>query len=488
MKKLIVLLCTVALMLGLFTGCNQAENGQSDTLRIMGIIKTENLDPLVGVSHEPNLMSSIFGAMIRRGENGVLEPGIIQDWSLSQDGLTTTFTLREGVKFSDGSDLTSDDVIFSLDKMNEDPMMAYAVGKYTWEKVDDYTFTMTGQTVLDDPASILSTTFIVPSEAYSPDTFAKSPIGAGPYQIENIEADGTVNLTVNENYYGEAPHYTKLVIKAPLNAFAAVIALQNGEVDIVTNVTSDQLPIVKEDDRFEVVEGPGYTSTGIWFYGPLQDDNNLRFAIAYGIDREKLVKIACNGEATVTNDLIASRTLGDLSGAVPMPGYDVEKAKEYLAASNYQEGDVLTLTVVNNTADAQCIMDDLKAIGIEIEINQMDLNSFYQSITDGNMGMCILANGAENATTAGLLQNFSSTRAEDFTFSAECDELIARCSTELDPSKREDLYKEILEIQADFCNIAPLYETNGNICYAKGIEGITEFSAAATYLYPETLK
>ena len=71
----------------------------------------------------------------------------------------------------------------------------------------------------------------------------------------------------------------------------------------------------------------------------------------------------------------------------------------------------------------------------------MDQNSFYQSFADGNMGMCILANGAENATTAGLLQNFSSTRDEDFTFSAECDELIARCSTELDPSKREELYK-----------------------------------------------
>src|SRR5699024_688424 len=132
--------------------------------------------------------SSIFGALIRRGENGVLEPGIIQDWSVSQDGLTTTFILHEGVKFSDGSDLTSDDVIFSLDKMDEDPMMAYAVGKYIWEKVDDYTFTMTGQTVLDDPVSTLSTIFIVPSEVYSPDTFAKSPIGAGPYQIENIEA------------------------------------------------------------------------------------------------------------------------------------------------------------------------------------------------------------------------------------------------------------------------------------------------------------
>lgn len=123
MKKLIVLLCTAALILSMFTGCNQEEGGQSDILRIMGNIKTENLDPLVGVSHDPNLMSSIFGALIRRGENGVLEPGIIQDWSVSQDGLTTTFILHEGVKFSDGSDLTSDDVIFSLDKMGEDPMM-----------------------------------------------------------------------------------------------------------------------------------------------------------------------------------------------------------------------------------------------------------------------------------------------------------------------------------------------------------------------------
>lgn len=487
MKKLIAFFLSAALILSLFAGCGQAGKEQSDTLRIMGLIKTENLDPLVGVSHDPNLMSSIFGALIRRGEDG-LEPGIIQEWNLSEDGLTTTFTLRENVKFSDGSDLTTDDVIFSLDKMNEDPMMTYAIGKYTWEKVDNLTFTMTGETVLDDPASSLSILFVAPSDTYSSETFAKSPIGAGPYRIEEIEPDGTVNLTVNEHYYGEAPYYTNLVIKAPLNASAAVIALQNGEVDVLMNVTSDQLPIIRDDDRFTVIESAGYVSTGLWFYGDTQEDLNLRMAISYAVDREKLVAIACNGEATVSSDLLASKTLGDLAGAVPMPGYDVEKAKEYLAASDYQTGDVLTLTVTSNTAEAQCIMEDLKAIGIEIKINQMDMNSFYQSITDGNIGMCIMANGAETATTAGLLQNFSSTRGENLTFTEECDALINQFSTEVDQEKREDLYRKILEIQAELCNIAPLYEANGNICYANDIQGITEYCATATYLYPENFK
>ena len=82
MKKLIAFFLSAALILSLFAGCGQAGKEQSDTLRIMGLIKTENLDPLVGVSHDPNLMSSIFGALIRRGEDG-LEPGIIQEWNLS---------------------------------------------------------------------------------------------------------------------------------------------------------------------------------------------------------------------------------------------------------------------------------------------------------------------------------------------------------------------------------------------------------------------
>lgn len=488
MKKITLSFCIAVLMLGVFSGCGGSGKTQSDTLTIMGLFKTENLDPMVSTGHDPNLMSSIFGALIRRCENGKLEGGIIKEWSLSEDGLVTTFTLREGVKFSDGSDLTTEDVIFSLDKMNEDPMLTYSVGKYTWEKVDDLTFTMTAPTVLNDPASILSVSFVVPSDSYDAQTFMEKPIGAGPYQLSSIDADGSIKLELNKNYYGETPHYHNLVIKAPLNSAAAVIALQNGEVDVLMNAASDQLPIVRDDDRFEVLETSGYVSTGIWFYGPMREDQNLRLAIAHAIDREKLVAIACNGEATVTSDLIAAKTLGNLAGAVPMSTYNVELAKKYLAESNYKAGDVLTLTIYDKPADAQCILDDLKAIGIEVEINQMDMNSFYQSVMEGTVGMCILSNGAENATTAGLLQNFASERADSIVFSDECDALIAQCFSELDPEKREDIYKQILEIQAELCNVAPLYEANGNICFVKGIEGITEHAAAATYLYPETLK
>lgn len=488
MKKVTVFLLAAVLALGLLAGCGgDSTPANSDTLTIMGGIKTENLDSLVGTPHDPNLMSSVFGALIRRGENG-LEPGIIEKWDLSADGLTTTFTIRSGVKFSDGSDFTADDVIFSFDKMNEDPMMAYGVGKYTWAKVDDLTFTMTAESPLSSPADAISSLFIAPSDAYDPSAFVKSPIGAGPYKIDGIDADGTVNLSVNEHYYGEKPHYAKLVIKAPLNAAAAVIALQNGEVDILQNVAADQLALVRDDSNLEIRETTGYTATGVWFYGPLKDDINLRFAIAHAIDREKLVQIACSGEAAVSENLLAAKTLGALAGTAPMPGYDVEKAKEYLAKSNYQEGDALTLTVADKPADAQCIMEDLKAVGITVEIEQMDMNSFYQASANGNLGMCIMSNGAEMATTAGLLLNFSSERGEDFVCTPECDELIAQYRAEPDEAKREALYQQVLELQAEYCNIAPLYEANGNICYRKGIEGITDYSAVASYLYPENIK
>ena len=166
----------------------------------------------------------------------------------------------------------------------------------------------------------------------------------------------------------------------------------------------------------------------------------------------------------------------------------MEKAKEYLAKSNYQEGGVLTLTVADKPADAQCIMEDLKAVGITVEIEQMDMNSFYQASANGNLGMCIMSNGAELATTAGLLLNFSSERGEDFVCTPECDELIAQYRAEPDEAKREVLYQQVLELQAEYCNIAPLYEANGNICYRKGIEGITDYSAVASYLYPENIK
>ena len=94
MKKVTVFLLAAVLALGLLAGCGgDSTPANSDILTIMGSIKTENLDSLVGTPRDPNLMSSVFGALIRRGENG-LEPGIIEKWDLSADGLTTTFTRK----------------------------------------------------------------------------------------------------------------------------------------------------------------------------------------------------------------------------------------------------------------------------------------------------------------------------------------------------------------------------------------------------------
>lgn len=488
MKRVWSLLLVFGLLLGVLTGCGEStQKEKKDTLTIMGMIATEDLNPLSGgVGRDPNLMESIYGSLVKYDENGEIVPGMVS-WTIADDGITRNFTLKEGIKFQDGSDLTAEDVVFTLDKMKEDQMLVYSVASYTWEKTGDLTFSITPATPISNPVALMSTTQVVPSDSFDAETFRTAPIGAGPYKLASIETDGTVKLEAFANYYEGAPYFQNLVIKAPLEASAAVIALQNGEVDVLPNAAPGQLPLIKEDKALSVIEDSGFVSTGIWFYGEIKDDINLKLAISYAIDREKMIQIACDGSGTAAKDLISAKTLGSLAGSVSMPGYDLEKAKDYLAKSEYQSGEVLTLTITSESAEAQCIKDDLKAIGVEVEIRTLDWNSLYQEIMNQTIGMTIMSNGASVATAAGLLRNFTTENADDLLCTDEYDQLVDQIRSTTDDGERNELCKKALQIQAELVNVAPLYEANGNICFMKGITGLSDYSAVATYLYTERL-
>ena len=487
MKKIVVLILMLALAVTALTGCSDGTKEETkDTLTIMGLIKTEDMDPIKGaVAKDPNLMQAVFGTLTRYDGSGNLVASMAS-WEVAEDGLTRNFTIKEGIKFQDGSDLTADDVIFTFERMMEDDIMVYSLGRYTWEKTGDLTFSMTPSSPLADPAALLANTYIIPSDNYSADAFRTAPIGAGAYKLDTIETDGTVKLSSWDAYWDKTPYFKNLIIKAPLESSAAVVALQNGEVDILPAVAASQLPLIREDEKLNVMETPGFTSTGVWFFGDIKEDVNLKLAISYAIDREKMIKIACDGAAVAASDLISSRTLGELAGYAKMPGYDVEQAKTYLAKSSYQ-GETLTLTVTSETSEAQCIMDDLKAIGINIEIRTLDLNSFFMEEINGTLGLALLSNGASSATTGGLLRNFTSENGENLAFLPEFDEIVNKASEELDANVRNELYKQALDIQKDLVNVAPLYEATDNVCYAKGITGITKYAVASFTLYPQLL-
>ena len=113
--------------------------------------------------------------------------------------------------------------------------------------------------------------------------------------------------------------------------------------------------------------------------------------------------------------------------------------------------------------------------------------NLQQEKNNKNVSMSITTNGASVATTGGLLRNFTSANDEDILMSSEYDEIVNQALSELDPAKRNELYRKALEIQAELVNVAPLYEATSNICFVKGIDGLNGYLAASGLLYPETL-
>lgn len=163
---------------------------------------------------------------------------------------------------------------------------------------------------------------------------------------------------------------------------------------------------------------------------------------------------------------------------------DVDKAKEYLAKSNYN-GETLNLYISPNEASiAQSVQGDLKAIGINVEIVQLDTNAYYAKFTDGTCQMSILDFGTDQVSTEDMLNFYVSKGyyGDYVVKSPEYDALMEKVDNEYDADARKELVKEALEMQYNFYNMVPMYESYFNFIHRAELTGFNPISGA-NYVY-----
>ncbi len=485
------LLILIMVMVLVLSGCGEsvAETTQKDSLTMIGLLVAESLNPYAGGLSDKIVDHSIFDSIVKFDETGKIVPCLAESWVDEADGKTVTFTLRQDVKFHDGSDLIADDVIFSLETLTAIPINSWMMSYIeSWEKIDDYSFTMVKKTPYSKMMNIMAERlYIVPKALYEADldAFSANPVGTGAYKYISQQEDKSVIMAANENYFMGAPEIKSVTVKPPLDASAAVIALESKEADIIFGVPTMQQSIISDNEDLVLVETAGWAMHMLVLMGENTADSNLRKAIKHAINPENAVLVANEGIGVPATELYAEKVMGDMVGAVPYEGYNLDMSMEFLAKSNYTEALELVISVDSSgAAMAQSIQSDLQKAGIKISIEQLDTNALYGKLMNSELDMAILPmgthmNGIEEMLAVPIMPPFNAGMSP----SEKRVELINAFMAESDAVAREAIVKEALALTIEESDMIPIFEPVFNLAHSKEITNVSPVSAATNVYY-----
>jgi len=343
------------------------------------------------------VMSLVEEGALAFGDDLSLQPALASDWEVV-DPMTYVFTLREGVTFHDGSPLTAEDVVFSIE-WNMDPDNASQLAAF-FASVDSIEATAENEVTvrLSKPDaqfaySMAHMSGFIMNKAQlesagedfgTPDVL---PLGTGPYELVEFVPDDHVTLERYQDYWGEPGAAQRIVIREIPDSQTRLLAMQNGDIDGTFDVPVSEVDQWQGLDGVNVITAP---SLGVYQlildYGtPPFDDIHVRKAIAYAVDREGIVTAVLHGEgspALAVNPpgmwagVMEEAEVNAFYETIPTYAFDLDAARDELAQSSVPDGFSFSIPVPNNDPVAinsfLAISETLSQIGITMEVRQVD--------------------------------------------------------------------------------------------------------------------
>ncbi|GIO05908.1 peptide ABC transporter substrate-binding protein [Brevibacillus reuszeri] len=463
MKRLLAILLFIALVTGL--GACSKPSVSRDTLTYIAFAPSDSLVPLdIGLC-EPNVMHAIYDGLVKMDTDGNIAPMLAKRWDDS--GEKTVFYLDPNAKFHDGTPVTANDVIFSLDLFFKGTYShGFKSRIASYEKNDDHTVTLYKTAPYVNLFTFgIENIFIIPKAAYEKDpaAFEKAPVGSGPYMFVSKDNDGMITLKAFDGYHLGKAEVENIIVKPPVDPSTAVIAIQTGEADMFMGAPISQLSVFDSNDKAKVVleKNSWSANTLLPLSNRLAQDQNLRKAIFHGVNRINAVALANENIGDPAVNLFAKRLMGEFADKSYGPLYDEKLAKDYLSKSHY-DGSPITITIWQETALAESVQSDLKKIGIDAKIEQLDGNAWFDKLEKGELELTIVPYGSFSGTLESLLISMSSTGAnygERMDKNANYDALIKQMQTETDEAKRKELIGKALEILYERADVSNLFDT-----------------------------
>ncbi len=447
---MIFVLTTLAIALTGCSGDKEAENSSQITIGIPQDVE-ESLDPHKMVAAgTKEVLFNLFEGLVKPDSDGSLIPAVASAYEESEGGKVYTFTLREGVKFHDGSLVTAEDVKFSIDKCadtsNGGPLVE-AFSNIESVTIKDASTVVITLKEADTEFLAYMTTAIIPASNTAADT---NPIGTGPYKFVSRSPQENFIMEKFDEYWGEGANIEHVTFKICANADSIVMDLEGGSIDMFPRVTATQA--AELSDNFEVLEGTMNLVQALYLNNAVApfDDVKVRQALCYAISPQEIMTIISDGKGTELGSSMfpafGKYFMKELNDTY---NQDTEKAKALLAEAGYPDGFSFTITVPSNYQPhidtAQVLVEQFKAIGVTAEIQLIEWDSWLSDVYQNReFQSTVVGVDASNLTGAALLQRFVSDSSKNFINfnNADYDTALANAIASTDDAEKTKYYKE----------------------------------------------
>ena len=486
---------------GLLAGCSNSENGggggtdsggSRDSINIATMSETPSLSPWDHNATAGSYMNLLtYNTLFRTDMEMNPVPDLVEDYENISD-TEWQFTLKQGVKFHDGSEMTAEDVKASLEHGKTFAEVSlYNDCIESVEVVDEYTVKIT----TPGPSAVLLAHLchhgnaIVPKELIDSDhDFTTDPVGTGPYKLVEWNRGDSVVFEAFPDYFKREPAIKNMTWKIIPEGSSRTIALEAGEIDFIVEVEAMDYDRLKEADGIALYEYDATEHNWLMLNNekPGLDNENVRKAMDCAIDKESIITVALNGMGTA----VYSQAPNNLPGASEenVNSYDAEKAKEYMDASGVDPASIeMSIITSNDTKKraAEVIQANLNdVLGITATIESMDLATYLSTTAEGNYTASI-GNYTSSDMISYLVGVFhsKSINASNKTRinNPEVDALIDEASATLDETARNETLQECVALLNSLCPQVPLYQPVNFRAYNADLQGIEVTPSGTLY-------
>jgi peptide/nickel transport system substrate-binding protein len=436
------------------------------------------IDPhKVATRYSHTFNCALFEALYVRNSKAELVPGLAKSVDISKDGLTYTFMIRTGVRFHDGTPLTTEDIKFSLERAinpeTKDPMAAYLKSISSVDIGGGNTIILK----LKSPDAILLKKlayagWVIPKGYFlkvGEEGFGKHPIGSGPFKFEGRSINEYIKLEANEDHWRWVPKIKSLIYKVIPEAAVRMGALQTGDADIVT-----ELPpaLFEKVDGIKGCSALSHPSGAIYWVvinvkdspkeSPLKN-RQVREALNYAVNKEGIIGGVLKGQAIQIPGVLAPSVIKPESSLKPYE-YDPDRAKRLLAETGYPNGFKTEMysPVGRYTLGKEIslvIAENLKAVGVDVDLKLWesmrwvtDLKKHYYPLSYQEFGNTIF-------DPEGLMIWALHTKAFwSYYTNPKVDKLIEESTTVYGQEEREKHFRKIDKVLHDDASHIFLYE------------------------------
>ena len=469
-------------------GTAHAQSGK--VLTIAYNVALPSWDPTVGPSAvNPTIQSiykSVFDSYIDQNPDLSFKPGLLTKWGWSKDKTKVSMTVRKGAFWHDGTPVTPEDVVWSLERAG-DPKSGNPI-QFVWGKIGN--FKIEGDVITGDVKEFEPTLFkwmafltgyVLPKNAYTaagPEGFEAKPIGSGPYMVEKFERNAFIRLRAFPKYWGPKPAFDTVVFKLVPDATSRSAEVESGASDLTLELPFEEFDRLTKLPNLTGVAHP-VSDIGMIFItnrDPMLD-KNVRLAMIHAVDKKAIVGKLMRGYAVVIDTLEAPQYAAyDPSIKVK---YDPELAKQLLAASGFGPDNPVKFTIQTTRGFKpkdyemiQAVVGMWKKVGIEANIEVYEIAKHYELRARHELAPAAFYNWGNSigdpSTSTGFAMfgpsPHSAWKTEDL------DKMIGPLWGEKDEAKRIAGYKAVDRYIAEQGYVLPLLQYKQPVVHRKTLK------------------